>query len=112
MSKHVNSGEPQCEEALILEAIEAVAALLSVIRNEAVIRIYLFILESGEPVSVRKISRNTGLGHRHAIRRLRRLEEAGLVEKLYSASNMSLYVPTGTSKRLYALVKGKVRRSF
>ncbi len=39
MSKHVNSRERRCEEALILDAIEAIAALLSVMRNEAVIRI-------------------------------------------------------------------------
>ncbi|MCE4603595.1 MAG: helix-turn-helix domain-containing protein [Aeropyrum sp.] len=77
----------QCNES----SEDLLSKILRIYENDIKIKILLYLATNGEPASIRKIARNVKISHKNVIKHINVLEEAGLVEIMYSQSNLKLY---------------------
>ncbi len=84
---------------------EACAALLDLYEFDAYVRILMFLASIGSFCSIRKLSKNTGIGHKALVKKLEELMRVGLVEMAYENSNLRLYKPTQKALALANLAR-------
>ena len=84
---------------------DACAALLDLYEFEAYVRILMYLASTGTFCSIRKLSKNTGIGHKALVKKLEDLVRVGLVEMAYENSNLRLYKPTRRALALASLAR-------
>ena len=72
-------------------AKEFLSLVFFLLRDNNYVKILVYLSKQDSPCSLRKIARNIGLNHKNTSRYLNSLVELGLIEVVYSASNMTLY---------------------